>query len=286
MINSEDEVSYDLRSSCTEEEAAAMILGWLRGERRARHIQVTLDGINPDQFPYLPSLPDTLEATIHEQREKASIEFHNAVVKGEFAIAAVKEAIVEDWDEFAKRARRYMIDIGDELTKSDSALRIDQRTSIATGVTHVTLKSLDQWSRKEYRIAILDDEPQGNCTVVPPTELIEPTQSPGPRLIQQDPNDPDPQQPLAAGVTQSPKKRRFDALAAELDEILEKSPDSSPSKIMAKLRDRIGKENTCVLTNMGDGIQWEDNKGNVKTLKLSALTERVRNLKDHRLIQG
>lgn len=173
MINTEDEVCYDLRSSCTEEEAVAMLLGWLRGERRTRHIQVTLDGINPDQFPYLPSLPDTLEATIREQREKASIEFHNAVVNGEIEVAKAKEAIVEDWDQLAKRARRYRIDITDELTTSDSALRIDQVTTTASGITHITLKSLDHWSRKEYGIAILDDEPVVTESRPPPSNPIE-----------------------------------------------------------------------------------------------------------------
>lgn len=135
-----------------------MLLGWLRGEKRSRYIQITLDGINPDQFPYMASLPDTLDRTIGEQREKASIEFHNAVVNGDFDIASEKEAIVEHWDKLAKRARRYLIDIGDELSKPDSALRIDQATSAATGNVHITLKSLDLWARREYSVSILDDE--------------------------------------------------------------------------------------------------------------------------------
>ncbi len=268
MINTEDEVRYDLRSSCTEEEAAAMMLGWLRGEKRARYIQVTLDGISPDQFPHMLSLPDTLEATIHEQREKASIEFHNAVVNEEFSIAEAKEAIVEGWDRLAKRARRYMIDIGDELTRSDSALRIDQPTTIATGVTHITLKSLDQWSRKEFGIAILDDEPDVS-------DLAPASKEPPPLA-----------QPINPGLTPHSKPRRFDALAAELDEILQKASNLSPSIIMAELRGRIGSENTCVTANVGDGIQWETGSGDVKTLTIGALTERIRVWKKRRLSQG
>ena len=135
-----------------------MLLGWLLGERRSRHIQITLDGINPDQFPHLMSLPDTLENTISEQREKASIEFHNAVVNGNFDLASEREAIVAHWDNLARRARRYLIDIADELAKTDSALRVDQATSAATGIPHITLKSLDQWSRREYSVSILDDD--------------------------------------------------------------------------------------------------------------------------------
>jgi hypothetical protein len=268
MINTEDEVRYDLRSSCTEEEAAAMMLGWLRGEKRARNIQVTLDGISPDQFPYMLSLPDTLEAIIREQREKASIEFHNAVVNEEFSIAEAKEAIVEDWDKFAKRARRYMIDIGDELTRSDSALRIDQRTTIATGITHITLKSLDQWCRKEFEIAILDDEPDVRYLATASTEP--------PPLAQ----------PIKPLLTPPSKPRRFDALGAELDGLLQKTSNPSPSKIMAELRGRIGSESTCITANVGDGIQWENSRGKVKTLTLDALTERIRVWKKHRLSQG
>ncbi len=272
MINTEDEVCYDLRSSCTEEEAVAMMLGWLRGERRTRYIQVSLDGIDPEQFPYLSWLPDTLEATIREQREKASIKFHNAVVNGEIAIAEANEAIVEEWNRLAKRARQYRIDIGDELTKSDSALRIDQPTTNASGVTHITLKSLDHWSRKEFGIAILDDAPHASNRIKALTEQPPPSQELKPWLSPQ--------------VTQAPKSRRYDLLAAELDKILEVMPEPSPSKVWAELLGRIGSENTCVTTNTGDGIQWENSRGNVKTLTLDALTERIRVWKNRRLSQG
>ena len=106
-----------------------MLLGWLRGEKRSRYIQITPNGIAIDQFEYMASLPDTLDRTIGEQREKASIEFLNAVVSGDFDLSSEKEAIVEHWDNLAKRARHYLIDIGDELSKPDSALRVDQATS-------------------------------------------------------------------------------------------------------------------------------------------------------------
>lgn len=326
MINTEDEVCYDLRSSCTEEEAVAMMLGWLRGERRTRYIQVTLDGINPDQLPYLSSLPDTLEATIREQREKASIKFHNAVVNGEIAIAVTKDATVDDWDKIAKRARRYMIDIGDELTKTDSALRVDQHTTTASGITHITLKSLDHWSRKEYGIAILDNEPLAINADTPSAESILPDQSPEARLTQtpkapehpgriapsvktrtkidflpassttEKPSLPIPinaasssfnsRTPPAGGVTQKPKQRRFDLLAAEIDQILCKYPDSTPNQVMVKLLARSGMEGTCVQANVGDGIKWEDSNGTVRHLKSSALAERIRQLKRKRLFQG
>ena len=143
-----------------------MLLGWLRGEKRSRYIQITPNGIAIDQFEYMASLPDTLDRTIGEQREKASIEFLNAVVSGDFDLSSEKEAIVEHWDNLAKRARPYLIDIGDELSKPDSALRVDQATSKATGIVHITLRSLDQWARREYSITILDDDlakPSDGC---------------------------------------------------------------------------------------------------------------------------
>ncbi len=98
--------------------------------------------------------------------------------------------------------------------------------------------------------------PTGNREQPPPSQELKPCLSPQ--------------------VTQAPKKRRYDLLAAELDKILEVMPEASPSRIMAALRSRIGSENTCVTTNIGDRIQWENSLGDVKTLTIGGLTERIR----------
>jgi hypothetical protein len=83
--------------------------------------------------------------------------------------------------------------------------------------------------------------------------------------------------PVAKVATQ--RRQRQDALAVELDEILVSMKTRTPAKVMAELREQIGKPNTCITANVGDGIQWERDNGNVETLSINALGERIRNWK-------
>lgn len=101
--------------------------------------------------------------------------------------------------------------------------------------------------------------PTGNREQPPPSQELKPCLSPQ--------------------VTQAPKKRRYDLLAAELDKILEVMPEASPTKVWAELLSRIGSENTCVTANIGDRIKWENSLGDVKTLTIGGLTERIRGWK-------
>jgi len=87
-----------------------------------------------------------------------------------------------------------------------------------------------------------------------------------------------------AATTQ--KRQRQDALAVELDEILVSATSRTPAKVMARLRERIGKQNTCILRNVGDGIEWENDHGDVKSLTIKLLGERIREWKKTGLRQG
>lgn len=90
--------------------------------------------------------------------------------------------------------------------------------------------------------------------------------------------------PAAKVVTQ--KRQRQDALAVELDEILVSMETRTPAKAMAELRKQIGKPNTCILRNAGDGIEWENDRGVVKSLTIVLLGERIREWKKTSLSQG
>lgn len=83
-----------------------------------------------------------------------------------------------------------------------------------------------------------------------------------------------------------PKRQRKDALAVELDEILVSMKTRTPAKVMAKLREQIVKPNTCILRNVGDGIEWKNDCGEVKILTISNLGERIREWKKTGLSQG
>ena len=53
----------------------------------------------------------------------------------------------------------------------------------------------------------------------------------------------------------------------------------TPSEMMEVLRSRAGNQNSCITNNVGDGVQWENDKGNVKKLTIDALAERLKTLK-------
>lgn len=82
------------------------------------------------------------------------------------------------------------------------------------------------------------------------------------------------------------KRQRHDALAAELDVVLSSSETRTPTAIMAKLREKVGNKNTCILDNVGDGITWENGQGEIKTLTIKNLGERIREWKKTALSQG
>jgi hypothetical protein len=132
MINLDDEMLPDLSSSCTTDVAVAKMLGWMHGPLRRKYTLVTLNGVSEDQLPLLYSLDVSLDEQLLELLEAAK----NALYK-----AAESGASAEGLQELAG-----------VVTKK-------------TGVTHITLKSLDQWARKEHNIAIIEpSEPLPSVT--------------------------------------------------------------------------------------------------------------------------
>jgi hypothetical protein len=133
VINLEDEVIYDHRLSCTEEEAVAKLLGWMQGSKRLRHLAVTEDGLNADQFPHMYQLPSSISEFIGDEREQASIRFQNACVAKNFELAAKWESVVEYWDAINERAVRYKQGIAAELSRPKPRLITDKAISDETG---------------------------------------------------------------------------------------------------------------------------------------------------------
>ncbi len=168
MINLEDEVIYDHRLSCTEEEAVAKLLGWMQGSKRLRHLAVTEDGLNADQFPHMYQLPSSISEFIGDEREQASIRFQNACVAKNFELAAKWESVVEYWDAINERAVRYKQGIAAELSRPKPRLITDKAISDETGVHHITLLSLDHWARITYGEGILDQEHKTQIVNLPP----------------------------------------------------------------------------------------------------------------------
>lgn len=93
-------------------------------------------------------------------------------------------------------------------------------------------------------------------------------------------------QPSALGTIDAPanvtkiRQRRFDKLAAELDEILTATPSLTPTQVMSVLIGRAGNQHSCVLGNIGDGVTWENSSGDIVTLTQQILNDRLRRRKN------
>lgn len=159
MINAEDEVHYDLRTSCTRDEAVAKLLGWMRGPLRSRHLPVTGHSDSATDLPHLDSLNGSLEQTLGAMRETARQDLLDAVEVGVSTyVFLAKDFAVKRFDALATDAATYLADIDDELAKGDaSALRTDSMATAKSGVVHITLRSLDDWASRRYGMSILGD---------------------------------------------------------------------------------------------------------------------------------
>jgi hypothetical protein len=195
MINAEDEIYYDLRTSCTCDEAVAKLLGWMRGPIRRRHLSVTEHSDSVTDLPHLDSLNGSLQQTLEEMRETARQDLLDAVEAGVSTYVFLdKDFAVRRFDALTIDAATYLADINDELAKGGaSALRIDSMATAKSGVVHISLRSLDDWASRRYGISILGDSEfqqfdSSTDTSQPEPQAPQPA-SEKPWLIAQ-PNDP------------------------------------------------------------------------------------------------
>lgn len=154
-----EEIRVDWRASCTKEDAVAKLIGWMRGHIHPKVIEVTEQSAYAEQLPYRHCIHVSLQDELEKLREKARHELLDAMAASDkFDEFYEQYDAVERYDELIKLVAFYLVEITDEIAKGrDSLLRVDQQATDSTGVTHFTLKSVDQWARETYDIPILED---------------------------------------------------------------------------------------------------------------------------------
>lgn len=158
MINPEDQIYIDERTSCTKDEAIAKLLGWMQGDIRHQYILMTSDGVPGDALAHMHSFEGSIWDFLTEQRKDAQMACIDAfeanatetdLNEKEQNIVRVQETII--------KAKSYQRDIDDELAKGgQSTLKVDESQSLAVGATHISLNSLEEWAIKKYGISVLD----------------------------------------------------------------------------------------------------------------------------------
>lgn len=277
MINLDDEVILNFDESCTKQEAVAKMLGWMRGHRRLKYVELNKfrTGVEAKYLPYINQLLFPVEEQLAALREVA---WHELMDVGDAMVAAKESGddigcanlelkctekfeALEQCDRDIESAVNYLHAINQEISKgAESSLIVDELATKESGELHFTISSFDLWARKNLGKSISDVQPQ-----LPESSISSTKQS---------------------TLKTDKKSERYDALRSELEPLLDAMENPTASKVMAVLRGRIGQDNTCITTNVGYGLQWERDGGKVETLSVAALERRIATWRKSRLNQG
>ncbi len=157
MKNFRRHILIDPRTSCSRDEATAILLG-----RRF------YDPIYPDHNPegdpteVQEQFMEWLDLSVFEQlideRDRILMELDNATKAKDKERIAACDARIVGCDETIRRAKLILCDIDDELAKGqESALRIDHNASEEAGQVQITLSSLKAWSvGRDYQSVAVD----------------------------------------------------------------------------------------------------------------------------------
>lgn len=158
MINPEDEIVIDCRTSCTTDEAVAKLLGWMQGDIRHKITKITNGRISKEALPHLELFPGTIWELLTEQHENSKLAYSDAWKKKASEEDLYKlEMNIENWLVVISKAKQYHRDIDDEIAKNvDSELRIILSSTNNSNETYISLNSLDKWAMKKYGISVLD----------------------------------------------------------------------------------------------------------------------------------
>lgn len=173
-----DNANLDMRTSCTKEEAAAKLIGWMKGNVRHDYpIDVDEDEITRDNLVYTHSLVYSLPEHLTILRNAEWNRYNEAVCDGlPEEVLGEKAYALAECDDLIRKVAVYLCDIDEELDKEfdqagASILRLDRQSTADSGKLHITIRSLDKWAQDKYGISILDDgEPK---SAVRPSRQVE-----------------------------------------------------------------------------------------------------------------
>lgn len=284
MIKPEDDTVIASDKSCFKDEIVAKLLGWMQGSIRLECVRMNQynTGIIADHVPHMQGLFVPLNDQLIALRQEAQGKLYDVVdslqaateVGDEGAYSAAeklipeKDAAIVACDVLINKATQYMSDVEDEIDKGEASAFV-RYPSVpeSPDEPRYTIKSIERWSLNKYGISVID---------FANSEVLAENFNAQLKLLENTAPE--------AGI--KVKNRRHDALSAELESILDFMHKPTASTVMAELRKLIGSERTCILTNVGDGIKWDDGNGKSSILTTKALCERIRTWRKHRLSTG
>ena len=159
-FNIEDSIAF--KTSCDKEDAVAKLLGWLQGPVY-QDLNESEHGYTLQQLKYMDTLIYTLAEHLTDLRNQALWKTAD-LYEEKASVEEIDKAINEELDieDLMKRANLFLIEIEDELSKGElSLLKVDSEAMTKNGELHISLKSLDIWSKKTQGISILNYKDTG-----------------------------------------------------------------------------------------------------------------------------
>lgn len=150
MTNYYRSILIDQRTSCTRDEAAAILLG-------RRTFDPIYQNLNDDADPeevhleFMDWLNLSIFSDLIDERERIQMELDDALEldekdKNKIGVAKVR---IMQCDTTIRKAKQALCDIDDELAKgSDSQLRLDKDATEKLNKPCITLSSLKAWAEK------------------------------------------------------------------------------------------------------------------------------------------
>lgn len=154
LLDSED-FFIDLSPSCTTEQAVFRLLGWGTETIKKKYILMNTQG-------HIVKNERTVNSTVLNLHEILTEIYQKALERIDYAapenptdeqldlIYHIHQPKIDEAKAFVHKAHDYFMDITDELARHDSEFRIDQKATAEFGSTHITIRSLDEWSQKRY----------------------------------------------------------------------------------------------------------------------------------------
>lgn len=163
MANPEDETHIDLRTSCTRDEAVAMMLGLINGPVCARPSN---DDATQEEWEIINSYGYSLQDDLEERRDALESEVVEAQLeKLDPNDIGKKQEALQNFHALVEKARIYSLHIDDEIAKGElSALREDKQAKGNSIETRYTVISIKQWAKANTEISALDPFPRHGKT--------------------------------------------------------------------------------------------------------------------------
>ncbi len=279
MINLEDEIIFKFDESCTKEEAVGKMLGWMRGHKRLKFVELNKfrTGVEEKFLPYITHLMFPLDEQVTAITQVVWNELMDIVdaadvakkIGDEVEYHSLEEKYCVKADQFDKCKKdaedsvKYQLAITEEFSKGKDSLIIkDQLATEKTGELYFTIASLDFWARTTFGVSVenelVDNDPKLSGTNLSVKHLLE-------------------VKDLSSAITSDKDGyQRNNAFSFVLEEILIKNPNAKPARVLSELKLKKEDKFRVIKDVSGKGVTWINGNKEEEFISVNNLGERIR----------